>query len=147
MALLADRGVRYLIVGGEAVILYGHARLTGDTDFFYAVDADNARRLFEALREFWHGDVPGVNAPSDLTDLGVIIQFGRPPNRIDLLNQIDGVTFDQAWPGHLKVEMTDGSRTVPVPYIGLEALIRNKEASGRPKDLDDLAFLRRKRPT
>lgn len=141
---LEAHGVRYLIVGGEAVILYGHARLTGDADFFYSADAANAERLFRALRGFWAGDVPGVASPSDLTEAGMIFQFGRPPNRIDLINQIDGVTFEQAWPGRLKVEMAGGNIPTPVSYIGIEALIRNKEASGRPKDLDDLAYLKRR---
>jgi len=56
LALLARHDVRYLVVGGEAVIHYGHARLTGDIDLFYGVRPDNAERLFEALAEFW-GDL------------------------------------------------------------------------------------------
>lgn len=141
---LEAHGVRYLIVGGEAVILYGHARLTGDADFFYSADAANAERLFRALRGFWAGEVPGVASPTDLTEAGMIVQFGRPPNRIDLINQIDGVTFEQAWPGRLEAELTGGKAPTRVTYIGVEALIQNKEASGRPKDLDDLAYLKRR---
>ncbi len=68
--LLHRYGVRYLIVGGEAVIYYGRARLTGDVDFFFAGDAENRRRLFEALAEFWRGDVPGLEGSEDLAPEG-----------------------------------------------------------------------------
>lgn len=139
---LQAHDVRYLIVGGEAVILYGHARLTGDADFFYSAEAGNVQRLFQALRTFWGGEIPGVGSPAELADPGVVIQFGRPPNRIDLINQIDGVTFEQAWPGRLEAEVAGGSLPTRANYIGVRDLIRNKEASGRPKDLDDLAYLR-----
>ena len=87
LRLLHAHGVRYLIVGGEAVIFYGHARLTGDVDFFYDIDFDNARRLFAALDEFWEGSVPGLGCPEELAAPGVIVQFGVPPNRIDLMNE------------------------------------------------------------
>lgn len=85
LRLLHAHGVRYLIVGGEAVIFYGHARLTGDVDFYYDIDFDNARRLFAALDEFWEGSVPGLGCPEELAAPGFIVQFGVPPNRIDLM--------------------------------------------------------------
>lgn len=92
LELLRKHDVRYLIVGGEAVIFHGHARLTGDTDLFYGRDAANVERLFAALDEFWGGDIPGVEAPAELAAPGVIVQFGVPPNRIDLINEFDAVT-------------------------------------------------------
>lgn len=141
--LLHAHGVRYLIVGGEAVIFHGRIRLTGDVDFFFANDAENADRLFNALTEFWGGDVPGVLRADELTRDGLIIQFGLPPNRIDLMNDIEGVTFEEAWPGRVVAVMIDGERETPIPYIGVEALAENKRAAGRPKDLDDLDFLSR----
>jgi hypothetical protein len=58
--LLNKNKVNYLIVGGEAVIYYGHARLTGDKDIFYGSDKENCIRLFEALSKFWHDDIPGI---------------------------------------------------------------------------------------
>ncbi len=140
---LAARAVRYLIVGGEAVILHGHVRLTGDVDFFFARDRENLERLFSALEEFWEGDVPGVEAPEDLGPSGTVVQFGQPPNRIDLVNDIDGVTFDEAWPGRVDALIETGKGDVRLAFIGLEALVKNKRASGRPKDLDDLAYLTR----
>lgn len=141
IALLHANGVRYLIVGGEAVILHGHARLTGDVDFFYANDAENVDRLFSALLEFWDGDVPGIESASDLAPDGQIVQFGQPPNRIDLINEIEGVDFEEAWTGRVEAVLVTGDAEVPVWFIGLEALVRNKRATGRPKDLDDLRYL------
>lgn len=127
------------------MIHYGHARLTGDIDFFYDRTFENAQTLFQALLEFWSGRIPGLDAASELLEEGVIIQFGRPPNRIDLLNRIDGVTFPEAWESRVTVLLESPEGTVPLHFLGLANLIRNKEAVGRPKDLDDLAYLR-KRP-
>lgn len=138
---LAAKSVRYLIVGGEAVILHGHVRLTGDVDFFYSRDQGNLDRLFEALEDFWEGDVPGLGNPVDLAPEGIVIQFGQPPNRIDLVNAIDGVSFDEAWPGRVDAVIETERGHVPLAFIGLDALVKNKRASGRPKDLDDLAYL------
>lgn len=140
---LAAKEVQYLIVGGEAVILHGHVRLTGDVDFFFARDRENLNRLFSALEEFWAGDIPGVESPDDLAPKGIVIQFGQPPNRIDLVNDIDGVSFDEAWPGRVDAVIQTENGQVLLTFIGLEALVKNKRASGRPKDLDDLAYLTR----
>lgn len=140
--LLHTHRVRYVITGGEAVIYYGHARLTGDVDFFFDRQIENAQRLFRALNEFWDGDVPGVSEAEELTTAGLILQFGRPPNRIDLLNRIEGVSFEAAWSGRRKVLLESETDAVPTYYIGLDQLIANKESAGRSKDRDDLTYLR-----
>ena len=137
--LLQNRNVRYLIVGGQAVIYHGYARFTGDVDFFYAREPVNIRALFAALEEFWHGNIPGVKQMDELAEPGIIIQFGRPPNRIDLLNQIDGVQFEEAWNDRLTVRIPHSE--IQTHFIGLKSLLRNKRASSRPKDLDDLQAL------
>lgn len=139
--LLFEHAVRYLIVGGEAVIFHGHARLTGDVDFFFANDPENLRRLYQALEVFWDGDVPGIGTAAELGPEGTIVQFGVPPNRIDLINEIEGVDFDEAWEDRVEAVMVGEAEETPVPYIGLEPLVKNKRAAGRPKDLDDLAYL------
>ncbi len=144
LRILHRREVRCLVVGGEAVIYYGHVRLTGDIDFFFDSAPGNCARLFAALKEFWGGEIPGVGTASELQEPGVIVQFGRPPNRIDLINRIDGVTFADAWPRRLRLRLSgaSGDERVEINLISLEDLIANKTASGRPKDLADLAFLR-----
>lgn len=141
---LGKRGVRYLIIGGEAVIYHGYARLTGDIDIFYSSDDENAFAVYQALADFWGGPPPAVSGMTELTRPGLILQYGRPPNRIDLVNQIDGVTFEEAWPYRIEETITVDGDTVIVNYIGLNALIKNKEASGRDKDRDDLRFLKAK---
>ena len=145
LRLLSANEVRAVVVGGEAVIFYGHIRVTGDIDIFYDRSPENADRLFGALKEFWRGVIPGLEGSRELEKSGVIFQFGVPPNRIDLLNEIDGVNFQSVWDGRTKVELQSRGDRISVSYIGLEELIRNKEASGRPKDLEDLPFLREAR--
>ena len=142
LLLLHQQDVRYLIVGGEAVIFHGYARLTGDMDFFYEATPENVRLLYEAPRKFWKGNVPGIAAAKELLQVGLVVQFGLPPNRIDLVNQIDGVNFKHAWLNRVIVRLKGaGLDDTLIFYLGRADLIRNKRASGRSKDLDDLRFL------
>lgn len=143
LRLLHEHRVRYLIGGGEAVVFHGHARLTGDVDLFFDRTDENARALFATLVEFWGGAVPGVARSDELLEEGLILQFGRPPNRIDLLSTIGGISFEDAWRGRAEALLAGGQGDVPIHYLGLDALIRTKEAAGRPRDLEDMKFLRR----
>ena len=139
---LVRQGVDFIVVGGEAVIYHGYPRVTGDVDVFYRLSEANTKRLFDALVSFWGGRVPGVRSPSSLGHDGIIVQFGVPPYRIDLINRIDGVSFENAWRGREQIVLVGGAHRIPISFIGLEALIRNKRAAGRPKDLDDLRYLK-----
>ncbi len=141
IGLLYTHEVRYVVVGGEAVIYHGYPRFTGDIDFFFSDAPENIAAIFAALREFWRGTVPGIQSAEELAEPGVIIQFGRPPNRIDLLNRIDGVAFEDAWRSRLKVRILSPDLEFPLFMIGFDNLVRNKRASSRPKDLDDLRAL------
>lgn len=145
LELLHRHHVRYVIVGGEAVIFHGHARYTGDVDFLYDRSQSNVKALFEALTEFWEGDIPGIHSPDELLEEAIVVQFGRPPNRIDLLSSIDGVDFHEAWDNRVTVEFAANSDGQPVPIfiLGLATLLKNKSATARPKDLDDLRYLSR----
>lgn len=129
---------KYLVVGGEAVIYYGYPRLTGDIDFFYSSDDENADLLFNVLLEFWDNDIPGLKNPEELQSPGYMIQFGVPPNRIDLINDIEGVSFDTAWDNRKKESITIKRKEVSIYFIGLSDLIVNKRRTGRNKDLEDL---------
>lgn len=135
VALLHAHAVEYLVVGGYAMAVHGRPRQTGDLDVWIRRDPGNASRLIEALREFGFGGV-GLEANDFLTE-GRIVQLGYPPFRIDLLTDIDGVTFNQAWPNRLICEY-DG---LPLNFIGLSELKANKAAVGRPRDIDDLESL------
>ena len=140
--ILVRHGVRFLLVGGEAVIYHGYPRLTGDVDFWYQQTPANASRLFAALLEFWGGAVPGLTAEIELLEPKVVVQFGRPPHRIDLVSAIDGVTFENAWPNRVEEPLDlEGGRQVLLAVIGLSDLVTNKRAAGRHKDLDDVEHL------
>jgi len=142
LKLLAAHKVKYIIVGGEAVIYHGYARLTGDVDFFFEPSKQNARKLYEALKQFWAGEIPGIRTFEELMEIGLILQFGVPPNRIDLINQISGVTFRDAWENKTIDSIESAGEEIPIYFIGLEELIKNKKAIGRPKDMEDLKYLR-----
>jgi predicted nucleotidyltransferase len=139
--LLSIHKVRYLIVGGEAVIFYGHARLTGDIDIFYQRTEENSKALYSALEHFWEGRVPGVANYSEFLKKGIIVQFGSPPNRIDLINDISGVIFQNAWPNRTFEEVEINGVKHVLYYIGLDELIENKRKANRYKDLEDLKYL------
>lgn len=142
LALLARHRVRYLVVGGEAVIHHGYARLTGDIDLFYDQNPTNARRLFAALQEFWGGPVPAIDSDEDLLAPGVVIQFGRPPNRLDLISDLGSVEFTSAWRRRVDETLrTAAGARVPVRFIGLADLLQSKRDAGRHKDLDDVEHL------
>lgn len=140
--LLHAYQVEYVIVGGEAVIYYGYPRLTGDVDFFYGSSQSNIEALFNALSDFWDGNIPGIEKRNELEIPDTIIQFGVPPNRIDLMNRIDGVEFEDAWKEKKSESIRINNNTVPVYFISLEHLIKNKTLSARNKDLDDLSYLK-----
>lgn len=141
LVLLYSCKVEYVIVGGEAVIYHGYPRLTGDIDIFYRLNKTNVTRLFEALTEFWNGDVPGLTTPEELGEQGVIVQFGVPPHRIDLLNDLTGITFEEAWTNRVVETISIQGEKIQIYYIGKEELKRNKSATGRPKDQEDLKYL------
>jgi hypothetical protein len=137
-ALIARR-VRFLLVGGHAVAGHGEPRLTEDLDVFVEPTLANARRLREALADFGFAAV----APSaeELATPDRIFMLGRKPWRIDILTGIDGVTFREAWAGRVRAEFI----AAPLYVIGRDALIANKRAAARDKDLLDVALLERHR--
>ncbi len=115
--------------------------MTQDVDFYYGRSDENAERVYAALVEFWGGSVPGIAAANELTGPSLVVQFGRPPNRIDLITGPDGLEFSSAWSRRVVTELPDDGGAIEVFVIGLADLRANKAASGRPKDLDDLENL------
>ena len=103
IALLNSTGVRFVVVGGHSVAFHGYPRFTGDIDFFVERSADNARRLEQVLLDFGFGGL-GLEA-KDFLEPETVIQLGRPPDRIDILLSIDGVSFDQAWRNRVPSEL------------------------------------------
>lgn len=134
---LNSNEVEYLIVGAYAVALYGIPRYTGDLDVWIRSTAENAKRVVRALSQFGFGGI-GIEA-EDFQKPDRIIQLGVHPNRIDLLTAITGVTYEEAWASRVRADL-DG---MPASFIGREQLIRNKESTARPRDLADVAELRK----
>jgi len=138
IAALNGHGVRYLIVGAHAVAFHARPRATRDLDILLDPAPGNARRALDALRDFFGGADLGYTI-ADLTDPRWIIQLGVAPVRIDLLSQLPGCpTFNAAW--KTRVEARFGA--VPAYYLGLDELIRAKEAAGRAQDRADARVLR-----
>lgn len=135
--LLNSTKIRYVLVGGHAVAYHGFPRFTGDIDFFIDASFSNLSALATVLTEFGFPALADEMTPS--LSPGVFFQLGRSPNRIDLLTAIDGVAFDEAWNTHEMV-LIDG---LSVPMLSKALLIKNKLASGRPKDLEDVRQLER----
>lgn len=131
----SGHSVRYLVVGAHALGYWGQPRATGDFDLFVDPTPDNARRVLAALLEF--GAPLFDLTVEDLSRPGVVFQMGMPPYRIDLATELTGITFEEAWVGHANVALED----LAIPVIGREAMIRNKRATGRPKDRLDLELL------
>jgi hypothetical protein len=95
LKLFNDYKVRYLVVGGHAVMKYTEPRYTKDPDIWIEASAKNARAVFRALREF---GAPLANlTEGDFADEGTFYQIGRPPARIDILMSVAGLRFAGAW--------------------------------------------------
>jgi hypothetical protein len=134
---LREEQCDFVIVGAHAIAAHGAPRATGDLDVFVRPDSTNAARVLRALVRFGAPVAAHGVTADDFTAPGTVYQIGLPPNRIDVITEISDVTFDEAIRdvvvGHLGPEV--------VRCIGLDALIRNKRAAGRPKDVADVATL------
>ncbi len=133
--LLERNDVEYLVVGGYAVALHGFPRYTGDIDFFVAISEQNAVALLNVFEQFGFGDL-GLNS-SDFLREDFVVEIGREPQKIQVLTGIDGVCFEDCKSKEVIVDI----KGLPVRFMDKDNLIRNKRASGRPKDLIDLDVL------
>ena len=131
-----DHAVKFLIVGGYAFGVHAEPRATKDLDIFVRSDEENSKAVFRALAQY--GTPLGDLTPSDFMD-GTTFQIGQPPARIDILQHIDGVTFDEAWENRIE-GMVDGQ--IQAGVISRDDLIRNKLATGREQDILDVKKLR-----
>ena len=135
ITLLDQRSVEYLIVGGYAVGFHGFPRYTGDIDFFVSINEENAEKLVRVLDDFGFGGI-GIEREDFLKPF-FVVEIGREPRKIQILTGIDGVSFQECLKGAVECEYLERK----LRFIGLDALVRNKRASGRPKDLIDVQEL------
>ena len=137
LAALVARGARFMVVGAHALAVHGYPRATVDIDVWIDPSTDNARQVWHALADFGAPLNDLDLREQDLTRLDIVAQLGLPPNRIDVLTGISGLTFEQAWANRIE-QSVEGVR---VPVLGLTDLLANKRASGRDKDRADVKGL------
>lgn len=139
LRLLGRHRVKYLVVGGYSVAYHGYPRYTGDIDVFVAISPRNAAALVNVFRDFGFGD--GAPDPAAFQQRGQIVRIGREPMRLEILNEIDGVTFAECYARRTRARLGGLS----VNFIGFADLLRNKQSASRPKDLADVAVLEKNR--
>ena len=130
-----EGNVRFLIVGAYALGVHGRPRATGDLDVWVDATPSNAVNIIQALEQF--GAPMGQVRADDFSRPGIVFQMGLPPLRIDVLTELSGLTFEEAWP--TRTVASFGPITVDV--IGRAAFIKNKRATGRARDLGDIEAL------
>lgn len=128
----ADADVRFMIVGAYALAVHGRPRATGDLDVWIDATPQNATRIMQALAAF--GAPLAEIAEADFARPGVVYQMGVPPGRIDILTELTGLTFEQAWRDRIRRPFGE----LEVDFIDRASFLRNKRATGRLKDLSDI---------
>jgi predicted nucleotidyltransferase len=129
------REVKYLVIGGYAVVQYAEPRFTKDLDILISTEPVNAQAVYAALREFG-APLTGLT-PKDFSEEGFFFQIGVSPVRVDVLMGIPGIHFDECWNRRMEVDF-DGLKVI---FISKQDLIASKRAAGRPQDLLDVDLL------
>ena len=137
LSVLIAHGVSFLVVGGYATGIYTEPRATKDLDVFVRSDGENAQRLFRALAAFG-APLAGLT-PADFEDGTSFFQIGAAPDRVDILQRLSGIDFDESWANHVTLRVSGG---MEIPVISADDLIRNKLAAARDQDLIDVKKIR-----
>ncbi len=140
LSAFQSHGVKYLVVGGFAVIYHSQPRFTKDLDLFIKADIENGQATYAALAEFG-APLQGIRA-QDFTDRNSFFRFGRDPKGFDILPYIPGVDFDAAWERRVET-VIDTATDLKANFISAEDLISSKLASGRTRDLADVEDIRK----
>jgi hypothetical protein len=124
-----------MLVGGYAVGYHGYPRATGDMDIWVETSESNSAKLASAFREF---GMPSDAITEDLfLERDKVIRMGVPPVRIEIITGASGVDFNECY-SKREVFEVEG---IPINFISLQDLKKNKHAAGRHKDLEDLVHL------
>jgi hypothetical protein len=132
---LNEEGIRYLVIGGYAVIAHGYVRVTTDLDLLVATTEENARRIIQVLIE--NGFDAEQFEVRDFTEKPSFVSVRLGAYWIELMTETPGLDFEEAYSNRLVTEF-DG---VLIPYLNLPDLIKNKKSVGRLKDQVDLENL------
>jgi hypothetical protein len=135
LLLLNQHKVKYLVIGGYAVVYYGYVRFTGDVDIWIEASEDNAKNLIEAIDAYGF-EVEELKSRDFEKDI-IMFSMGADLLKIEITNRISGIVFNDCYPRRRETELEG----VPISFIGLDDLKKNKKWSGRLKDLNDLENL------
>lgn len=130
--LCNKHGVKYMVIGGYAVSIHGHPRSTKDIDVCIEMSEANASKMVQVINDFGFSSLK-LNK-EDFLKKDSITQLGFPPLRIDILNDLDGIPFEEAWQNKKTVNFEN----VPVDFIGYNDLLVVKQKAGRPQDIADV---------
>ena len=136
LSTLLEEDVKFLLVGAYALAAHGYPRATGDIDIFVQSNEDNAEKVYNALVKFG-APLQNINI-EDFSTPGTIFQIGVAPRRIDIINSIDGVSFEDAYNDKVIVEI----ESLSIPVLSKDDIIKNKNSTGRPKDKLDADTLK-----
>jgi hypothetical protein len=137
LVLFQRFAVEYMVVGAHALAAHGVPRVTGDLDLWVRPTSGNAQLIWRALGEFGAPLAQLNIREADFTTPDIVAQFGLPPLRVDIMTSISGVAWEEAWADRFEGHLFE----LPVSFLGKESFVRNKLASGRPKDLRDVKSL------
>jgi predicted nucleotidyltransferase len=138
LELCNNHETKYLVIGGYAVSIHGYPRSTKDIDVCIEMSESNATKMIQVINDFGFGSLK--LAKEDFLKKDFITQLGFPPLRIDVLNDLGGVNFEDAW-NNKKIVNFEG---VPVNFIGYDDLIKVKQKAGRPQDIADVDNLKKR---
>jgi len=138
ISLCNQYNVKYLVVGGFAVAIHGYPRYTKDLDVSIEISEDNAEKIMKVINDFGLSSLRLTK--EDFLKENFVTQLGHEPVRIDILNDLDVVTFEEAWKNRKIVTMFD----VPINFIGLEELLKVKAKAGRKQDIADIDKLKKR---
>ncbi len=135
LSSLNDHKVRYLVIGGYAYSVHAEPRYTKDIDIWIDPCRTNAKRVFACLKSF--GAPVSTLVEKNFSEPGMLLIFGREPNRVDILNDLKGLSFGTAWKESIKVTI----EKVSIRVVSLDHLIKLKTLAGRPQDKLDVKKL------
>jgi hypothetical protein len=135
--LLNDHQVKYLIVDGYAVGFHSRPKFTQDLDVWIEPNEENADRVLKVLRDFGFGELEIT--VKDLTSPDRVIQLGSVPLRIDVVTSVSGLNFSKAFEAKVEGKYLG----VSANFISVKDIIKNKKASGRKKDLEDIEWIKK----